>query len=47
MEFLNGILTAVHEEFFGNLVGTQSTDAVTPAPTDYITDWSIPTAKGN
>lgn len=47
MEFFNGIMTAVHEEFFGNLVGAQSMGTTTTAQTDYISDWSILGTKGN
>ncbi|MDE6859981.1 MAG: hypothetical protein K2J65_06175 [Duncaniella sp.] len=47
MEFFNGILTAVHEEFFGNIVGAQISSGNTTASMDYITDWSMPASKDN
>ncbi|MDE5689928.1 hypothetical protein [Duncaniella sp.] len=38
--------STVHEEFFGNIVGTivQTIKTITPRQTlDFIADWSIPT----
>lgn len=45
MEFYNGIITPIHEDFFGNIVGSQSTTVETTSPQDYVTDWSMPTTK--
>lgn len=47
MDFFNSILTAVHEEFFGSIVGVKSSASVTTASIDYITDWSMPVSKDN
>jgi len=46
MELFNEILTAVHEEFFGSIVGAQSTITNISTSMDYITDWSMPMSKG-
>lgn len=47
MELFNEILTAVHEDFFGCIVGAQSTITNNNSTSiDYITDWSIPMSNG-
>lgn len=42
MEPNNTILTPIHEDFFGNLVGSQSPTVKTTPSGDYVTDWSMP-----
>lgn len=42
--------STVHEEFFGNIVGTivQSIKTITPRQTlDFVADWSIPTPSAS
>ncbi|MDE5988389.1 MAG: hypothetical protein K2F88_05135 [Duncaniella sp.] len=37
--------STVHEEFFGNIVGTivQSIKTIAPRQLDFVADWTIPT----